>query len=224
MEEINLKELFNYFMSKISILIIALLVVIILGNIYSLFIKTPLYQSTTKLVLVSESNTQTGVTQGDVQLNSSLVATYTEIIKSRDIISKVINNLNLKDETVESLTKKVSVSTTTNTQTIIIKVSDADNNKAKVVSDELAKVFSEEITSIYKLDNVHIYEKASLSEKPYNINFKKELVIYTAGGIVLGCGIIFLMFMLDTSVKTSEDVEEKLGLTLLGIVPKVGDK
>lgn len=224
MEEINLKELFNYFMSKISILIIALLVVIILGNIYSLFIKTPLYQSTTKLVLVSESNTQTGVTQGDVQLNSSLVATYTEIIKSRDIISKVIDNLNLKDETVESLTKKVSVSTTTNTQTIIIKVSDADNNKAKVVSDELAKVFSEEITSIYKLDNVHIYEKASLSEKPYNINFKKELVIYTAGGIVLGCGIIFLMFMLDTSVKTSEDVEEKLGLTLLGIVPKVGDK
>lgn len=224
MEEINLKELFNYFMSKISILIIALLVVIILGNIYSLFIKTPLYQSTTKLVLVSESNTQTGVTQGDVQLNSSLVATYTEIIKSRDIISKVINNLNLKDETVESLTKKVSVSTTTNTQTIIIKVSDADNNKAKVISDELAKVFSEEITSIYKLDNVHIYEKASLSEKPYNINFKKELVIYTAGGIVLGCGIIFLMFMLDTSVKTSEDVEEKLGLTLLGIVPKVGDK
>ncbi len=224
MEEINLKELFNYFMSKISILIIALLVVIILGNIYSLFIKTPLYQSTTKLVLVSESNTQTGVTQGDVQLNSSLVATYTEIIKSRDIISKVIDNLNLKDETVESLTKKVSVSTTTNTQTIIIKVSDADNNKAKVISDELAKVFSEEITSIYKLDNVHIYEKASLSEKPYNINFKKELVIYTAGGIVLGCGIIFLMFMLDTSVKTSEDVEEKLGLTLLGIVPKVGDK
>ena len=56
MEEINLKELFNYFMSKISILIIVLLLVIILGNIYSLFIKTPLYQSTTKLVLVSESN------------------------------------------------------------------------------------------------------------------------------------------------------------------------
>ena len=224
MEEINLKELFNYFMSKISILIIILLLVIIIGNIYSLFIKTPLYQSTTKLVLVSESNNATGITQGDVQLNSSLVATYTEIIKSRDIISKVIDNLNLKDETVESLTKKVSVSTTTNTQTISIRISDPDNNKAKVISDELAKVFSEEISGIYKLDNVHIYEKASLAEKPYNINFKKELVIYTAAGLVLGCGVIFLMFMLDTSVKTSEDIEEKLGLTLLGIVPKVGDK
>ncbi len=224
MEEINLKELFNYFMSKLSILIITLLLVIILGNIYSLFIKTPLYQSTTKLVLVSESNNATGITQGDVQLNSSLVATYTEIIKSRDIVGKVITNLKLKDETVESLTKKISVSTTTNTQTISIRVSDPDNNKAKIISDELAKVFSEEITSIYKLDNVHIYEKASLSERPYNINIRKELIIYTAGGIILGCGIIFLMFMLDTSVKTSEDVEEKLGLTLLGIVPKVGDK
>lgn len=224
MEEINLKELFNYFISKITILVIIVLLVIILGNIYSLFIKTPLYQSTTKLVLVSESNAATGITQGDVQLNSNLVTTYTEIIKSRDIVNKVIKNLDLEDETTESLTKKISVSTTTNTQTISIRVSDPDNNKAKVISDELARVFSEEIISIYKLDNVHIYETATVAEKPYNMNFKKEFVIYTAIGLVLGCGIIFLMFMLDTSVKTSEDIEDKLGLTLLGIVPKVGGK
>ncbi len=224
MEEINLKELFNYFISKITILVIIVLLVIILGNIYSLFIKTPLYQSTTKLVLVSESNAATGITQGDVQLNSNLVTTYTEIIKSRDIVNKVIKNLDLDDETTESLTKKISVSTTTNTQTISIRVSDPDNNKAKVISDELARVFSEEIISIYKLDNVHIYETATVAEKPYNMNFKKEFVIYTAIGLVLGCGIIFLMFMLDTSVKTSEDIEDKLGLTLLGIVPKVGGK
>jgi capsular polysaccharide biosynthesis protein len=224
MEEINLKELFNYFMSKISILVIIVLLVIILGNVYSLFIKTPLFQSTTKLVLVSESNAQTGITQGDVQLNSNLVATYTEIVKSRDIVNKVITNLALEDETVESLTKKISVSTTTNTQTISIRISDPDAEKAKVISDELAKVFSDEISSIYKLDNVHIYETATVAEKAYNMNFKKEFIIYTAAGLVIGCGIIFLMFILDTSVKTGEDIEDKLGLTLLGIVPKVGGK
>ena len=224
MEEINLKELFDYFLSKIMVVIIMILCVLIIGNIYSLFIKTPLYQSTTKLVLVSESNANTGITQGDVQLNNNLVATYTEIIKSRDILSKVIDNLDLEDMTPEKLSKKISVSTTTNTQTINIKVSDKDPKKAKIIADELSEVFAEEISSIYKLDNVHIYENAIEAKKPYNKKLVKENAIYGMAGIALSAGLILLLFTLDTTIKNPEEVEEKLELTVLGTVPKVGEK
>ena len=224
MEEINIKDLLNYFLTKLWILIIIVLGVLIIGNAYSLFIKVPLYQSKTKLVLVSESNAQTGMTQNDVMLNNNLVATYSEMIKSRDILKQVINNLGLKDESTESLSNKINVSTTANTQTIIISVSDTDGKTAKLICDEVARVFTKEIVKIYKLDNVHVYEKAIVSNSPYNMNIVKDNVIYLLLGIVVGGGIIFLFFFFDTTIKSSEDIEEKMELNLLGIVPKVSVK
>ena len=223
-EEINIKDLLNYFLTKLWLLIIIVLGVLIIGNAYSLFIKVPLYQSKTKLVLVSESNAQTGMTQNDVMLNNNLVATYSEMIKSRDILKQVINNLGLKDESTESLSNKINVSTTANTQTIIISVSDTDGKTAKLICDEVARVFTKEIVKIYKLDNVHVYEKAIVSNSPYNMNIVKDNVIYLLLGIVVGGGIIFLFFFFDTTIKSSEDIEEKMELNLLGIVPKVSVK
>ena len=223
MEEIVLKELFDYFIAKIEILFLILTCVLVIGNVYSLFIKTPLYKSEVKLVLVSENNTQAGITQGDVQLNNNLVDTYTEIIKSKDLLSKVITNLHLENETIESLSNKISVLTTINTQTITIVVSDEDPETAKLIVDELTKVFSTEITNIYKLDNVHIYESSTLANEPYNVNLLKENVLYVGIGIFAAFIIVLLMFSFDTTIKTSEDVEEKLGLTVLGVIPKVGD-
>lgn len=223
MEEIGLKELFDYFIAKIEILFLILTCVLVIGNVYSLFIKTPLYKSEVKLVLVSENNTQAGITQGDVQLNNNLVDTYTEIIKSKDLLSKVITNLHLENETIESLSNKISVLTTINTQTITIVVSDEDPETAKLIVDELTKVFSTEITNIYKLDNVHIYESSSKAKEAYNVNLLKENVLYVGIGLFTGFIIVLLMFSFDTTIKTSEDVEEKLGLTVLGVIPKVGD-
>ncbi len=223
-EEINIKDLLNYFLTKLWILIIIVLGVLIIGNAYSFFIKVPLYQSKTKLVLVSESNAQTGMTQNDVMLNNNLVATYSEMIKSRDILKQVIKNLGLKDESTESLSNRINVSTTANTQTIIISVSDTDGETAKFICDEVARVFTKEIVKIYKLDNVHVYEKAIVSNSPYNMNIVKDNVIYLLLGIVVGGGIIFLFFFFDTTIKSSEDIEEKMELNLLGIVPKVSVK
>ena len=164
------------------------------------------------------------MTQNDVMLNNNLVATYSEMIKSRDILKQVINNLGLKDESTESLSNKINVSTTANTQTIIISVSDTDGKTAKLICDEVARVFTKEIVKIYKLDNVHVYEKAIVSNSPYNMNIVKDNVIYLLLGIVVGGGIIFLFFFFDTTIKSSEDIEEKMELNLLGIVPKVSVK
>lgn len=222
MEEINLKDLFNYFMSKILIFIIITVLILSLGNTYSLVLKTPLYKSTTSLVLVSESD-KDSITQSDLTLNNNLVGTYTEIIKSKNVLSQVIKNLNLLEST-GSLTSKINVTSVSNSQIIKINVSDADNKKAKLIADEIAKVFIEETSKLYKLENIKVIDEASIENTPYNMNIIKENIIYLAIGCALGLGIILLMYSLDTTIKTTEDVEEKLELTVLGTVPKVGDK
>ena len=222
MEEINLKDLANYFVSKIIIVVVIMVAVLWLGNIYSLVFKTPIYKSTSTLVLVNESNNNSAITQSDITLNNNLVSTYTEIIKSRNVLEKVIKNLKL-DMTAKDLSNKISVSSTTNTQLITVNVMDSNNKEARKIAREIDKVFIEETSKIYKINNVAVVDEASLEKSPYNMNVIKENIIYLFVGIVLSVGTILVMYTFDTSIKSVEDVEEKLELTVLGSVPKVGE-
>lgn len=216
MEDINLKEIFNYFISKIWIVIILLLLATSSMFIYTNYMQIPLYKSSTTLVLVSQNGE---LTQNDVTLNQKLVSTYKEIIRSRRILEQVVNNLTLT-ETWQEVQKNVSVKVNSNTEIISISVSNEDSNKAYLIANEIAKVFSNEIVNIYNIDNVTILEYPTISQVAYNINLTKQMVLAALAGIVLGSGIILVMFYFDTTIKSSEDIEKKLGLIVLGSVPK----
>jgi len=112
MEEIDLRELFEYFKTKLLSIIIIVILVIAVGNIYTTLTRVPLYKSDTTIVLVSEANTQNNYT--DLQMNKNLVDTYSEIIKSRKVLNPVIKNLKLK-YSYNELKSSVSVSSVTNT-------------------------------------------------------------------------------------------------------------
>lgn len=225
MDEVNLKELLRYILSKFYIVVTATVVVVLAGEIYSTYLKTPLYRSTTKLVLTSSQgdNSQSAVTNTDITLSNNLVKTYSEIITSRGVLSKVIENLKL-NTTTEDLASKVTVSSVSNTQIITLSVSDANANQAEKIANEIAKVFKAEIMSLYKIDNVQIVDKAQVASSPYNVNVLKQTLQFLAAGLAMGVGIVLIMFYLDNTVKSSQVVEDKVGLVVLGVVPKVGKK
>ena len=218
MEEIDLKELFDYYKSKLKWVIITIFVFIIIGNIYTVVTRVPMYRSDTTIVLVSENDKEYNT--NELQLNKNLVATYSEIIKSRKVLEPVIENLRLK-YTYAELKANVTVTSVTNTEIIRITVSDKKSEKATRIANEIAEVFTGEVQKIYKLNNVSVVDKAVSSTKPYNVNFVKDNIIYMGLGLIISCGIIFIKFYFDTTIKTSEEIENKLGLTVLGVVPKV---
>ena len=221
MEEIDLKEVFNYYKARIAWIIIAILLVVAVGNVYRIFTRKPLYSSNTSIVLVNNQSGTSSYT--DLQVNKNLVSTYSEIIKSRKVLEPVIENLDL-DYSYNTLKSHVSVAAVTDTEIIKISVSDRNPEKARKIADEIAEVFTKEIKEIYKLDNVSVVDKAVAATQPYNINHIKDNIIFIAIGLVLSCGIIFIVFYFDTTIKTSDEIEEKLGLTVIGIVPKVEEK
>lgn len=216
MEEINLIEVFEYFKNKLVWIIASILVVLVLGNIFTFATRVPMYRSNTTILLVG-ANEQ--LNQNDVSLNNNLVATYSEIIKSRRVLSQVINNLDL-DYTVSELSSNISVGTKTGTQIITVSVSDSNSNRAKDIANEVSKVFAADVKELYKLDNVTIIDSAIKAAAPYNLTYAKDNVIYFAIGLVLSCGVIFVMFYFDTTIKSADSIEEKLGLTVLGVVPE----
>lgn len=229
MEEINIKDLFEFFLSKIKIVILATLVVVLVGAVYSLFFQDPVYESTTRLVLtgttqatgtVNNNQTVDGVTitQNDLNLNAKLVATYREIIKSKTVLKDVINTLDL-DYTVGGLQSNISVSTVSDTEMISITVKSKKAEEAALIANELANKFSERIKEIYNIENISIIDKAEVQSTPVNVNILKQIIIYALIGLVLGLAIVFAMFYFDTTLKDASQIE-KIGLTVLTSIPE----
>jgi len=216
MEEINLVEVYNYYKTKVVWIVITLILIVTIGNVYTILTRVPIYQSNTTIVLVGEGNEYN---QSDSQLNQNLIGTYSEIIKSRKVLSQVVENLNLTETTYE-LSNNISAASIDDTEIIKITVKDEDPQKAKKIANEVARVFAREIKDIYNLENVSIIDKAVAAKNPSNINYVKDNLIYLAIGLVLSFGSIFIMFYFDTTIKSSEEIEEKLGLSVIGIVPK----
>jgi len=214
MEEIDLKELFDFFKSKISLFIIILVGVCLLGSIYGLFLQKPMYSSYTTVIL---GGTDTTITQSDITINKNLVNTYAEIVKSRRVLDQVIDELSLNIK-YEVLAGKISVSAVNNTEIIKITVNDADGVAAKNIANITADIFTEEIANLYNMDNVNILDEAIVSEEPYNINVVKQIIIYFMIGFVLAAGILFVIYYFDRTIKSVEQVEQKIKLPILGSV------
>ena len=221
MEELDLKELFNMFWTRKVHIILITLIFMVVGIIYSYVFVSPVYMSYTTLVLATASestSTSETITTTDITLNNNLVSTYSELIKSKTVLRQVIDNLGIS-RSEDSLKNAVSVSAVKSTQLIEIDVTDANPTEAKMIADEIAKVFSSKVSEIYNINNVHVVDEAEVSDVPYNINHMKDLVIFAFIGIVVACIYVLIANMLDTTVKTQEDVEKKLGLTVLTTIP-----
>lgn len=216
MEEINLKELFDYFIDKIKYIIIATLVCCLIGGIYTKFLTIPMYKSSTTVILGSNQE-GTGITQSDISINNNLVSTYAEIIKSRKVLEQVQKELN-ESYTYKELANEISVSSINNTQIIRITVEDNNAVNAKIIANLVAKVFTAEVPDLYNLDNVHILDVAIEEEDPYNINVAKSSIIGGVLGLILSTGIFFVIYYFDRTAKSVEQVEEVLQMPILGSV------
>ena len=125
---------------------------------------------------------------------------------------------------VVELSKNVTVESINETEIIKVSVVDDDPKLSMVIANEIANVFNAEIVKLYNIQNVGVVDVAEMPNLPYNVNLLKQLVLSGLVGIVLGFGIVFVMYYFDTSVKTTEEIEKKLGLPVIGVIPTVGGR
>ena len=222
MDELDLKDLFNMFWTRKFEIILIVIIAIVIGFIYSYVLVKPEYKSTTSILLAKSNAAQSGdgtITSTEITLNQKLVSTYSDLIKTDKVLTQVINNLKI-DKTVENLKKNIQVTAKDDTEIIAISVTDADSEMARKIANEAAQVFITQIAQqYYNMDNVYVVDEAKAESKPYNINHTKDLIIFAAAGFVIACIYVLIANMLDTTVKSKEDIEKKLGLTVLTSIP-----
>lgn len=227
MEEINIKDFFDY-LKKYIILIILLSVLLAgLALFYDKMVKTPMYTTYTTIVLVKNDkasiNTGEAINQSDVLLNQNLVSTYSQIIKSKLVLNQVIKNLNL-DETVQTLSKNVAVEALEDTEILKISVSNAKPELAADIANDIAKVFSAEVKKIYKMNNVSIIDKAQISYKVSNNTTKRDVLMAILAAIFGTSAIVFIKFYFDDTIKYSDNLEQEIGMPVIAKILKDSSK
>ena len=224
MEELDLKELLSLFWSKIFQIILITLITAGVGTIYTYGFVTPKYSSSTRLVLTGSESTAgsetNSITTTDVTLNSKLVSTYSELIKSNKILRQVISNLNI-DISEAQLKKNVAVKCVEETEVIQITVTNENPTYAAKIANEIAKLFSNMISDIYNINNIYIVDEAEVANSPSNIHHSKDIAIFTALGLAISIMYVLIANMLDTTIKTPEDIEKGVGLPVLVTIPLI---
>ena len=222
MEELDLKELLDLFISKIFQVLIIVIVFIGIGVVYTVGFVEPKYSAKTTLVLASAGGSEAAnaITTTDINLNSKLVSTYSEIVKSDSVVGVVIKNLGL-DMKDSELKKQVSVTAVEDADIIKITVTNEDADEAAKIANEIAKVFSEKVKDLYKINNINILDQAIPDYVPSNINHIKDVVIFAFIGIVIAVAYVLISNMLDTTIKSTEDIEKGFGIPVLVSIPLI---
>lgn len=224
MEEIDLKDLFQIFWNKKIHILLITLIFIVIGTIYTIGFVTPMYTSSTTLVLAASDKTteankpSSTITTTDVTLNSKLVETYRVILQTNDVLREVISNLgiNISEEEIKN---NITVSSVENTEVIQISVNNENATNAAKITNEIAKVFSKKVGEIYNINNVYVLDEAEVSTNPSNINHMKDIVIFAFIGIAISVMYVLIANMLDTTVKTQEDIEKAIKIPVLANIP-----
>ncbi len=187
-----------------------------LAFVYSSFLVTPQYDSTTRIYVVNKNvEAGAGLTNQALQAGSYLVKDYKEIILSQDVLTRVKSELNLKG----SLKSKVSVSIPVDTRIVSISVRDANPNEAARIANSLRTFAAQKIIEVTKVNDVTTLEEAVPADYPITPNTRRNVLIGLLAGGMLAMTLVLVMEVLDDRVKRPQDIEEVMGLPLLGVVP-----
>ncbi|MBQ3545413.1 MAG: protein-tyrosine kinase [Lachnospiraceae bacterium] len=217
--EIDLREIFAVLLDKIAIIILVALIGASIAFIYTKFMISPTYRSSTGIYVTNNQQTDSEqINVGSLQSSSYLTKDYMVLAKSRPVLEAVIDELKLNIST-EGLLGMLSVSTTTDTRIITISVTSTDPWKAKSIADAVREAAIEQITRVVGVDTVQKIDDANTPKNPIGPNLKLNVLIGFLVGFVVTVIIVLARYMLDDSIKVQEDVEKYLGISVLGTIP-----
>lgn len=214
--EIDLLQLFYALKNKIWFILAAMIIGGGLAGAYSKFLITPQYSSTSMMYILSKETTLTSL--ADLQIGSQLTEDYKVIVNSRPVLGEVIDSLAL-DMSYEQLLAKVSIGNPTDTRILTVTVTDPDPYRAKAIVDCVAETASDYIGEIMEMIPPKIIENGTVATRETSPSNGKNAVLGALAGMVLVCGVIVIQVIMNDTVRTEEDVERYLGLSVLASVP-----
>lgn len=216
--EIDLGELFSYYLSRIIWIIGSIVAGAVIAGLITMFAITPKYTATSTMYMVS-ATTGSVVDLSDLNLGSSLSSDYVELMKTRPIVESVIEDLDL-DYTYEEVLDMVNLSVVSDTRIIKISVTSTDPEEAKDIANDLAKKAEKQLPKLMDTPKPNIAEEAIVPDTKSSPSLSRNVIIGAIICLVIMLVILTIRFMRDDTIKSAEDVEKYFGIMPLTTVPE----
>ena len=216
--EIDLRELFAYYLSKLPLLIIAIVIGALIAGAVTIFLITDKYTATSRMYMVSAS-TDSVVNLSDLNLGTSLSSDYVELMKSRPVVEEVIEKLNL-DMEYEDLLGMMDLSVVNDTRIVKISVTSTDPQQAMEIANQMAHTSKVRLPKVMDAPAPTIAEEAIVPQEKSAPSLKKNVMIGSLLCLVLILAVLTVRFITDDTIKSAEDLEKTFGIMPLSVIPE----
>lgn len=206
-KEINIKHVVSIIRRRLWIMFLFTIITTSIGAAYTLFFKTPLYTSSSRIIIPA---------------NNESMNTLKVMINEPAVLEKVAAQLNI-NRSASALSGQISTESIQGSQIVEINVVDTDSKLAAKIANTTAAVYKQEAANILNFENVSILSEAKVPQYavPININHQKTIMMAFFIGIVLSIGLIFLLDSLDDTIKSEQSIETLLDIPTLGSISKM---
>lgn len=217
---IKLDQVFEAAKKRWLMIVSITLIFTIISAVLSFFVIKPKYEASTKLFIGKEDAENQAYSQNDILMYQKLMKTYSETIKTKDLIEKSLSGLNLNLD-LETIIDNLKIATVTDTQILKIKYIDENPQIAKLIVKNITDEFIETSKELVPNGNIKIIEKVEVPQKPVSPNKKLNIAIAFLLGFILSFVLVVLLEFLDNTFKTKEELERKLDIPVIGAIPEI---
>lgn len=217
---ISIGDILDSLKKRWKLILIITLSTVLLSGIISFFLIKPKYEATTKVFIGKEEGSEQIYNQNDVIMYQKLMKTYSEAIKTKDLVGRAIEDVNANLEVKEVLSG-LTVTNVSDTQILEIKFKGGNPKEARDIVAAITEEFISTSKTLVSNGNVRVIEEVVIPEKPVSPNKTMNIVIAFILGLMVSVGLAFLLEVMDNTFKSKEQLEKELDLPVLGAIPKI---
>lgn len=217
--ELDLMQLIKAVLSKAKYIILVAVIFGMCGFAGSKLFLDPVYEASTRMIVIAQNNPE-DVSNDRLNAAKSLVETYAIIVRGPDVLNRVKEELNLQ-MSYEQLASYISVKSVNKTEVMQVVVRHSDLNLAFAISQKIEQLAPAAIDMVYGVGSSKVIEPSYSKPYPVSPNNKSNAILAALVGFALSCGVVVVLFLLDNTYKADTDIQEDLGLPVLGVIPKV---
>lgn len=218
-ETIDLLELFRIILKHIKLIIILFFLFALVGFFGTKVFISPKYTASTSIYLTPQISESGSLDYNSQMANSKLVTNAVNLLTQNNIMSEVAKDVGL--ESADSVKKCITIKNETNTEIITISATTTDPKLSKDIANDTVSTFIRTMQKNLNVRNIEVVDKAKLSYIPSGPNVKKNTLLATLVGFVIGCGYAVLRFLFDNRLRTKEEAEKYLGIPVFCEIPEL---
>ena len=214
---VDLMQLVRYLTKKLWIMAIVVAITAVCGFVSHKLFTKPQYTASTRAYLLYRVN-ENYVSYSDLQTAMQLLCDYQVLATGQNVTQKVIEQLDL-DMTPAQMASKINITISENTRVVDIHVTDGDPERATAIANAIREISAQQVPGIMGVDAVNTVYPAEVPTAPSGRTAFQTVILFAAVGLLLSVAAFVVIFVVDDTLRTEEDVEKRLGLNVLGAIP-----